>query len=304
MSQQQSSIEANKHDKCDGCGKEECADLILKSCSACHSVKYCSSACQLASWAGHKKACKQIRLRMEKGGGGVGDMGSLLVALSSVKRYSEMEVYNACVDGKKEVLQKMLKQSGLDVNWAEPQTGWTAVHLAAAQGHDKCLLMLIQYGGADLSKTNKSGSAPIHVACNHGRIACLILILDNGAYADLPTADAYGITSAVLCCMSGHVKCLALLLDRGANPDLATKFGSTPIHKACYNGQYICLQLLIARGADFNARDPDGWTPLDVAKSRGHHECVELLLEKGAVGDSNVAILTQTEAEKVRQKRM
>jgi hypothetical protein len=55
------SVVAKKQNKCDGCGKEECADLTLKRCSACHSARYCSSACQLASWAGHKKACKQIR---------------------------------------------------------------------------------------------------------------------------------------------------------------------------------------------------------------------------------------------------
>jgi hypothetical protein len=69
--------------KCDGCGKEGGADLTLKSCSACLSVSYCSSACQREAWIGHKAACKKNR----KSGSGVGDMGSLLVALSSVKRY-------------------------------------------------------------------------------------------------------------------------------------------------------------------------------------------------------------------------
>ena len=39
--------------KCDGCGKDEGADLKLKICGACHSVSYCSSACQTTSWSGH-----------------------------------------------------------------------------------------------------------------------------------------------------------------------------------------------------------------------------------------------------------
>jgi ankyrin repeat protein len=236
---------------------------------------------------------------MEKGGGGVGDVGSLLAALPSVKRYSGSDIYNACVRGKQEELQKMLKQSRLDVNWAEPQYGHTTVHVAAAYGHDKCLSMIIQYGGAHLSKTVKGGWAPIHAACNHGRIACLILLLDNGVDADLPTVDKVGATSTYLCCQMGHVKCLALLLDRGANPDLASKSGLTPILVACYGGRYKCVQLLIARGADFNASNAQGITPLDVAKSRGHQECVELLLENGAVGKSDVALRSQTKAEKV-----
>jgi ankyrin repeat protein len=141
--------------------------------------------------------------------------------------------------------------------------------------------------------------APIHTAITLGWIACLILLLDNGVDADLPTATDSGITPVALCCLAGHVKCLALLVDRGANPDLATKGGLTLIHTACANRQYKCLQLLIARGADLNAKDAGGWTPLDAAKRNGHQECVKLLLEKGAVGKSDVALLTKTETQKV-----
>ena len=296
------SCSTEKMKKCDGCGKEDGADLKLKMCGACHSVSYCSSACQTTAWPGHKSECKRIQLRI-KNGSGAGttvDMGALLASLSSLRRYTDVDMYNACGRGQYEELQKVLRQTGLDSNWADPDFGETAVNAAAKQGHDKCLSAVIQYGGADLSKVDKNGFAPIHAACLAGRIACLILLLDHGVEANVPTANERGNTPAALCCMVGHVKCLALLLDRGADPDLVDKGGSTPIHYACDNGHLKCAQLLIARGANYNAKDASGGrTPLQLARRKGHTACVELLLKNNAV-ESGVAIIPLTEAQKVR----
>ena len=45
---------------CDHCGKsvKEAAAQAFKSCSACHNVRYCDAACQMAAWPNHKPACK------------------------------------------------------------------------------------------------------------------------------------------------------------------------------------------------------------------------------------------------------
>jgi hypothetical protein len=283
--------------KCDGCG-EECAKLKL--CSACLSVSYCSAACQNTAWAGHKTACKaeKIRLRIKKGSGAEPDMGSRLVAL---KRFTEGDLYNACLLGKHEELQKVLRQAGLDVSWAHPNHGDTAVHTAAENGHDKCLSAVIQYGGADLAKLNTNGFAPIHKACTNGRIACLIILLDHGVDANTPClVNDVGFTPAILCCIAGHVKCLALLIDRGADVNLADGDGNTPTLYTCLNGQSKCLQLLISRGAGVNAKDIHGRTPLDFARQLSCPECIELLLEKNALGKRVEDIHTLSEAQKVR----
>jgi ankyrin repeat protein len=295
-------ISANKQKKCDGCGKEG-ADL--KKCSACLSVCYCSSACQRVGWPGHRAMCKRIQLRInakDLGGSGLGAVGSRPTApLSSVKRYHEADVYSACYDGQLEDLEQVFKQRGLDVNCAHPDNGTTAMHAAAQEGHDKCLSAIIQYGGADLAKANKNGDAPIHLACSTGRIACLLILLDNGIDANVHTADGDGTTPAMFCCVAGHVKCLALLLDRGADPDLVDRDGLTPAHYACETGQLKCLQLVIARRANFNAYDGSGDTPLDLARRFGHLDCVELLLENNAVGAQCVEDLPiLSEAQKVR----
>jgi ankyrin repeat protein len=45
---------------CDHCGKTAAQASIpsLKTCGACHGMRFCSAACQKAAWPGHKPACK------------------------------------------------------------------------------------------------------------------------------------------------------------------------------------------------------------------------------------------------------
>ncbi len=42
-------------------GGGEAAVILLKACSACRSVYYCSEACQRAAWPAHKAECKALR---------------------------------------------------------------------------------------------------------------------------------------------------------------------------------------------------------------------------------------------------
>ena len=44
---------------CANCGKSEEENVNLKSCNACHMVKYCNRECQVAHRPQHKKACKK-----------------------------------------------------------------------------------------------------------------------------------------------------------------------------------------------------------------------------------------------------
>jgi hypothetical protein len=52
------------------------------------------------------------------------------------------------------------KKGNVDVNFRDPQTGNTALHYAAANGHIECIKVLINHGVKILC--NKEGSSPIH----------------------------------------------------------------------------------------------------------------------------------------------
>ena len=136
-----------------------------------------------------------------------------------------------------------------------------------------------------MSKADKNGWAPIHMASHHGRYACIeILLANNRDDANLRVADDLGNTPAMLCSGNGHVKCLALLSDKGADLNLANRNGHTAAHAACERGQFKCLQLLISRGANINIKDTDGFTPLDYARASKQRECIHLLVTNGGVG--------------------
>ena len=234
------------------CAKCKKKGKSMKRCAGCGTVWYCNAACQTADWKDHKAVCKLNKKEKKEpekkepekkeeaargSGSGLGDMGSILAALMPPPpplRYDEVDLCNACFYGHHDELKKMLfKQRELDVNWAKPDTGCTAALVAAAKGNTQCLLLLAQHGSADLSKANKQGWAPIHIACQQGRYASLEVLLDNRVDANLLTADECGDTPAIMCSSNGHVKLLALLIDRGADPNLANMFGTTAAHKAC-----------------------------------------------------------------------
>ena len=52
---------------CDGCGKADLADGVkLKTCGRCSNARYCSTACQLEAWPGHKPECALLRAAKDK----------------------------------------------------------------------------------------------------------------------------------------------------------------------------------------------------------------------------------------------
>jgi hypothetical protein len=310
---------------CGGCGQKPNKGVTFKVCT-CGEV-YCCNACQSKAWAEHKGPCKIKRnaikakakaeeaaaaasaaVEKEEGSGsgsGLRDMGSIMAALklpqhqppSQQQSNDGMQLWMVCLHHHEE-LHTMLQQHGLDLNFAEPQTGATSAYVSAQEGNDRCLSLLAKHG-ADLSNAENEGYAPIHTACRYGRYACVEVLLDCRVDSDLRTSDKNGYTPAIIASMAGHVKILALLLDRGSDPDLGGSDGTTPAHIACQVGQLKVLELLMKRGADVNKRDADGNTPLNLAKAFKQRECVDLLILNGARGMDMEDLPTVSEAQKV-----
>jgi hypothetical protein len=288
-------LSTQKHQKedpqivpCGGCGAKPKKGVTFKVCTC--GEAYCCNACQSKAWAEHKGPCKIKRKAREQSmkaeraevgvagavatergsgsGSGLRDMGSIMAALMlpqhqpQPQQYSGEQLWNACLDDRYEEVQTMLQQHGLDLNLASPEIGATCAHISAQEGSDRCLSLLAK-DGADLSKANNEGFAPIHIACQCGKYACVEVLLDNRVDADLRLSDEHGCTPAIMASVGGHVKILALLLDRGSDPDLGDSDGITPAHYACQFGHLKVLELLVKRGADLNKKDADGDTPLD-----------------------------------------
>ncbi|KAJ0089773.1 hypothetical protein Patl1_14418 [Pistacia atlantica] len=233
-------------------------------------------------------------------------------------RYSTFGVRNSplhysAAQGHHEIVS-LLIESGVDINLRNYR-GQTALMQACQHGHWEVVLTLILYKANIHRADYLNGGTALHLAALNGHSRCIRLLLADyipsvpnvwsrlkkKSNKDEPilefnesalhevisrTADG-GITALHMAALNGHVESVHLLLDLGASVSEVTVedgttidligAGSTPLHYAACGGNAQCCQLLIAMGASLTAENANGWTPLMVARS-WHRSCLEQIL--------------------------
>ncbi|RYO81134.1 hypothetical protein DL766_001643 [Monosporascus sp. MC13-8B] len=159
---------------------------------------------------------------------------------------------------------------------------WTPLRLAAANGHEAVVNLLLGAGEVDPNAEDKYGWTPVLLAAANGQEAVVKLLFDTGK-VDLNARDKYGWTPMLWAAASGHKAVVKLLLDTGkVDPDVKDKSEITPLWWAARNGHEAVVKLLLDTGkVDPDARDKDNRTPLSLAAESGHGPVVKLLLGTG-----------------------
>lgn len=141
--------------------------------------------------------------------------------------------------------------------------------------HLDCVKRLIEQG-ALLNPISETDHAPLNLACKHGSLAIVQLLLTNGAQI-LP--DAEGLYPQHLVARSAqNPDLLGLLKQFGADLDQIDKlYGWTPLVHAASEGNVPCLRALLNEGADPNILDEKDLPALYYAAWEGHLECMNLL---------------------------
>jgi len=154
----------------------------------------------------------------------------------------------------------------------------TPLWLAAREGHDRIVDMLLQHGeteyegGVDMvgiDEANEGGFTPLGVAASNGHVAVVDRLLAAGAN---PNFDAGPGAPLHLAATEGNLAVVERLLqDDRVDIDVArasaiyASYGATPLWIAAKSGHADVVRALVEKGANRTKAAGDGTTPLDIA---------------------------------------
>lgn len=195
--------------------------------------------------------------------------------------FGETALHLAAQNGSEDVITVMV-EGGADLG-VKDNRGCTALHHASADGRVEAASVLVEAHHGLLDSFNPHGFTPLHWAAQSNQIDMLQLFLDSGVDVNIRSARN-GPTALHLASSRGHIEAVKLLLKAEADATLRdeTDKGGTALHWAATHGHVELSKLLLKANANVSAVDFAGNTPLHSAASEGHVEVVKVLLEAHA----------------------
>lgn len=186
-------------------------------------------------------------------------------ALSFAARFGKTDVVRY-------LLQRFAAQGNESCITAVDTRGRTALHRAAAKGHEDIVEMLLaaeNVDSASLTHRSTTRATPLHVAAYQGHEMVVRVLLKNGS--DVKAQNRLGETPIDLA-LKGWIR--GTVCHEGAFNCLVCMIESTPesmgddrllLHIAARRGSDSMIRRLLELGADPNKIDEHGWTPIVVA---------------------------------------
>jgi ankyrin repeat protein len=213
-----------------------------------------------------------------------------------------------------ETIRALIK-AGADVNAAN-RYGVTPLSLAAANGNDRVITLLIESGANAKAADAKlsDGRTLLMLASRTGNAASIRQLAAHDRAADVVNAaeSRTGSTALMWAALENHADAVRALVAAGADVNARSKVTAYPhtppgvIGDALEEGYSYVGQTVLPRGgwtalmyaarqgaldaaralvdahADLTAADPDGTPALTFAIINGHYDVAALLVEKGA----------------------
>ena len=181
-----------------------------------------------------------------------------------------------------------LVDGGANIN-AKGMYGRTPLYYAALCGQSEAVAYLLAKGAnPKIGASWKDNNTPLHVAAEHGDLACVQILVNNGVPVDIRNSSKQ--TPLLLAAEFLHPTIVKYLLDHGAKVDAPDRKGNTPLYWSTCSGEGYAtsdeagvsvVQILLEHGANPNVKGVRG-TPLAWAVNGGHHEIEKSLREHGA----------------------
>ena len=174
---------------------------------------------------------------------------------------SDQELNSAAFAGDEGRVSELLAVEGINVNY-KGSSGWSPLHIAAANDHPQ-IIRLLHQAGAELEIRTNNDLTPLHIA---------------GA--------------------KGRQECVALLLLLGAKIDSLDVYSETPLHRASRGGETDTVKMLMDCGADTEMRNSDGKTSCDVARKEEIKSLFEEFIQKDGLENKSQLMKNAIDAEK------
>lgn len=208
-------------------------------------------------------------------------MGNISDVEKTIERKpKEAQLLYAAENGQVDKLQALLSEKEVQVDCPN-SSAVTALFLAAKEGHDECLRLLLE-AGAKVNGIGLGNTAltPLWVATYAGHKNCVERLVKAGA--DLNTK--FPETPLFIAAREGKADCLKILIEAGSNVNVKNNRGQNPMHIACSEVHESCVELLANTECELDAIDQSGCTPLHHAciNAPDGHSSVKMLVQMGA----------------------
>lgn len=183
---------------------------------------------------------------------------------------------DAALVGDSQAVFDLLK-SGADIN-ERTRKGDSALHLAAANGHEAILHCLIS-SGALVNSAGHRIQTPLHQAVVYGHLKAAVLLLNAGA--DIALKDMDNFTPLALAVRRNQWDIVKEMATRDVNLDEVDDDGNSLLVLAARVKAWDTVQVLCEMGASGKIYKGDTNSPLKLAARSGAVEEVKCLLRTG-----------------------
>lgn len=237
---------------------------------------------EYAEAGGDEDLAQEWRERIEEAAEGLADPYEMArrgefdpdLPLTALGRAERTSLMGAAQVGDAAGVQELL-QRGAPVDYVDPY-GWTALGIAADEGHDQVVRLLAAHG-AEVNAVNSQGQTALHAASWQDHLETVEALLELGILADHRDAD--GNTALHLAATEPVPEVLKVLAPAIGIDSRSHGHSSTALMCAAASGHQENVEVLLALGADPRAQDADGETASDYARSGGFYEVAAYLDE-------------------------
>ena len=150
------------------------------------------------------------------------------------------------------------------------------LHIAASEG-DLHKIKTLSFQAEDIRQiSNPNGYSALHIAARQGHVDIVEYLLAQGIEVDLQ--DRRGHTALHLAVWGQHEDIVDLLISHGANANHNKGQGQvTPLHVAAKRGNKVIAEKLLKAGADINLTNHNRLTAVNLAKLEKHFGFVDFM---------------------------